>query len=58
MWLAEGSCGVGGGGRRNWRKVIKRHRFLIIRQAVGDVNYNTMTRADTAESYIRKLLRA
>lgn len=45
-------------GEGSWRKVIKRHRFPIIRQAVGDVTYNRMTRADIAESYIRKLLRA
>ena len=46
-----------GEGEGSWRKVVNRPGFSIIRQVVGDGAYNRMIRADTAESYRRKLLR-
>ena len=43
---------------RNWRKVIKRYKFPVIRCKIStkDTMYNIMTTANTAIRYIEKLL--
>lgn len=46
LWLPE----VGGVGKGNWRKAVKRDKLPAVKQmTTKDATYNMMTRANTAD---------